>query len=387
MKNIAISVSLIVAVAAAAVLGACAGVAFGDTPLCPAANSLVAAGLLSADEMASMAPAVCNNAVNLPIEAPVNTSAALPVAPPFPSPGAGDLHLVTQWLTKQVSESAAGQTLSLGSVAVSMDPQGLGYSTDVAFAASGPQLTPASACGTAESGLQPWQVRSPPALGTGPFTYPTSGAVLQQLANAGYIDSATIDLATVPDASAPTDVWARQPTFGDVLGDSTPWGLANTLVPGQLFINMTLVSSPGDSQWRVQEWNYAFAVHAQLTDVCPAARTPEPTICPLGTVDVGQPLPANGDCSPVVACPSGALPQADGSCGGKADAVGQVTCVGGPRSGEVPPADVNVTAWCVVPSPSGLATLHCSAVGDCPAVLTCGGGVPCSPPSGPRGQP
>lgn len=60
--------------------------------------------------------------------------------------------------------------------------------------------------------------------------------------------------------------------------------------PGALYINLELVSKPGETRWRVSEWNYAFSVDTSMVNLALGCN-PKPA--PVQT----PPPPPNGQCS------------------------------------------------------------------------------------------
>lgn len=324
-----------------------------------------------------------------------------PVPPPLPAPGSGSLHLVTQQLTKAVTQTASGEVISLGSLTITETQDTTGYTLDVAFALSSSPDMSVTACTQAASGVQPWQVEYPSAVGSGPFDYPTSGSFLQQLAADGYIDTTAVDMSGVPDASEPTDLWTQQPTFGQVLGPAAPPVLAGALVPGALYVNLVLTASAGAPQWEVQEWNYAFSIHAHLAGICgpPTGGPPPvpqpgpaphprpgppaaPPSCQSSTGAPPVPASATDHCVPAPQCPTPMQTQPGGACArqGSPDAP---TCMSGPRAGKAPPPGADFSSWCETQPPTTSSGIPCAAPDACPAVLTCGGGISCPllPPS------
>lgn len=380
MKRLKTVVAVMVLLLSAAAQIPGAAVAYAADPVCQFATELVVLGLLPAAdaESPSVAAVLCEGGVGS--LSALNDFNVTQAPPPVPAPGTGDLHLVTEQLTKDVTQTGSGEVIDLGSMTITVTQDTMGYSLDAAFALSSSNGISVADCGQALARGQPWQVQYPSALGGGVFNYPGSAGFLQQLAEAGYIDTSRVDVSSAPQASWPTNLWARQPTFGDVLGSAAPEGLAGTLAPGVLYVNLDLTANQGESRWQVQEWNYAFAVHAQLAQVCPSQPRPQPQrkVCPQGTADAGQPVPADGDCNPSVRCPGGLQPRPDGSCGSGTGTLGEMHCLAGTaRAGEVPPADANLTQWCSTPAPPVPSSIPCGSPGECPAVLTCGGGIPC----------
>jgi hypothetical protein len=359
-----------------------ARVTYADNAMCQMPQVLAAEGLMatSAQSWDAVPGPPCGDGADDGMVAAGTADAHPATPPPLPLSGAGDLHLVTQGLTKAVTETSVGDAIDLGSGTITVNQDTTGYSLEVAFALASVDGISVADCGQAVAGGQPWQVHYPAALGGGLMDYPSGAVFLQELADAGYLDTSAIDVSTARDASWPTDVWTEQPTFGAALGSDSPAALAHTLVPGILYVNLQLAANPGDPRWRVAEWNYAFAVHAELAGVCPTQPQPQPgpppALCPAGTGTAGGGPAASGGCSPQVLCPDGLTAQPDGSCGSKPGNTDQPACLGGARVGEVPPLGVDVTQWCDA-SPRDRTPAPCAPAG-CPAVLTCGGGLACS---------
>ncbi len=346
-------------------------VAINDVPppSCQIVVALVGLGLLPAIDvdLPSIDSVLCRQA-DVPTYLAVDTSSGPPLPPPLPAPGTGSLHLVTQQLTKAVTQTGSGEVISLGSLTITETQDTTGYTLDVAFAlSSSPEVT-VSTCSQASSGGQPWQLQYPPGVGSGAFDYPTAGVFLQQLAADGYIDTSAVDLSTAPTAARPTDLWTRQPTFADVLGTGVPPSAAGTLVPGTLFVNLTLAANQGAPQWEVQEWNYAFSIQAQLADICPppARRPPPQQGPPPGPLP--SPTPPPSQCLPA---------ELGASCGSQPITQAQPICLADPRAASPPLPAADASAVCGAPKPPTPPDVPCATPGACPAVLTCGDGIAC----------
>ena len=258
--------------------------------------------------------------------APASTTIHYGLPPAVPSPGFGALHIVSQDLTKNtgvtVIPTSYGEVFTFHSVTTTVSQNGASYSLDTAFALAGTQGTAvnASVCGAVEKGSQPWQVQWPTHVpqysGVIGQPYSLSPSLLNTLQQDGYIQASRVDLNGAPAASTPTNLWDEQPTFGMILsaqGDSASAAgtLVNTLAPGTLYINLELVSKPGESRWRVSEWNYAFSVDTSMANLAlgcnpkpapvqtpPANSTPpQPqTGCDIHLTYCGTGAPPNGQC-------------------------------------------------------------------------------------------
>ena len=117
-----------------------------------------------------------------------------------------------------------------------------------------------------------WPAHVPQRSGVIGRPYPLSPSFLGTMQQDGYIQAARVDLNGAPAAYVPTNLWAEQPTFGEVLagegyGASSAGALADTYAPGMLYVNLELASKPGEARWRVSEWNYAFSVNTAMANL------------------------------------------------------------------------------------------------------------------------
>ncbi len=214
-----------------------------------------------------------------------STGIKIGLPPALPAPGFGALHIVSQDLTRnalvQVVPTSYGEVFQVHSMTVTVTQSSAAYALDTAFALAGTRGGggAASVCGaTLSAGAhgQPWQVVWPSHVpqysgGIG-RPYPGSAAFLGTLQQDGYIQSSRVDLSNAPAAVWPTNLWAEQPTFGQVLtGEGYPassaGALVNSLAPGTLYVNLELASKPGEVRWRVSEWNYAFSVNTSMANL------------------------------------------------------------------------------------------------------------------------
>lgn len=226
--------------------------------------------------------------------------------PALPNPGQGDLHVVTEDLTKgigvSVRTSPAGETFYFHDLTVNVTQDSTSFAIDTAFTVTQSLNTRGdgwniTAChGTLASGSNYWELQWPTNIPqySGPFTYPGSPAFLDTLQQDGFIQASKVDLAGAPYASWPTNLYFRQPSFATVLaeaGEKVPQpGLAKMLVPGTLYLNLELRSKPGENRWRVSEWNYAFEPSGSLINMVLKCATPPPPTPPPSSTTTSTPV-------------------------------------------------------------------------------------------------
>lgn len=206
--------------------------------------------------------------------------------PDIGPPGAGNLHVVTQYLTKDVSVDvtttgdATVWHFKTITVTVPEDAsQAVEYKTTVAFKiASTAGAPPIDLCTATDPG-DPALLRAPGWMGGGPFDYPSDGAMLATYAAHGYIDTNHIDVSGAPSANTASRAWHRQPTFADIaMAFPNVSGLAlRTHVPGDLYVSLVLTAHEGDARWRVKSWDYAFDVQVNAKTVLHTGGCGEPS--------------------------------------------------------------------------------------------------------------
>lgn len=229
-----------------------------------------------------------------PSQAPPTVTVTLP--PALPNPGQGDLHVVTVDLTRGIGVSVAStptaETFYFHDLTVNVTQNSASYNMDVAFTLTqsaktqGIGYNTTTCTGSRTSASNYWELQWPTDTPqySGVFTYPGNPAVLTTLQQDGFIQASKVDLAGAPPASWPTNIFTTQPTLSQVLavaGESVPQaGLAHMLVPGTLYVNLELVSKPGETRWRVSEWNYAFSPSGSLINMVIKCATQKPVTTP-----------------------------------------------------------------------------------------------------------
>ena len=245
---------------------------------------------------------------------------------------------MSQNLTKQTGITAIstpfGEVFHLQSLTFTVPAQGNGvptYSYDTAITLAGAVLGSSglavNATGCVPPGGQPWALRWPSTVpqyqGVMAQPYPGGASFLGALQQDGYLQASQVDLAGAPAASWPTNLWTTQPEFGEVLaaqgkGAASAGSLINVDIPGTLYVNLELVSKPGEARWHIVEWNYAFSINTGLandalkgcTTTPPKATTPPKTTC-TGTCGTTTPPPKT-TCDPTLSyCGQGNPPHGE----------------------------------------------------------------------------
>jgi hypothetical protein len=305
--------------AAQEVSNAAAATAASKTAARPTVSALQRAGLLPSSlsevqlQQAEAQLGLASPSGGAGIFASTTSARAPALPPPIPAPGTGALHVVSQQLTRGVAVVSDGSDVfSFGPLTVAESPSGSAYSLDTAITLAESSGVSASLCGAALAGGQPWRLTYPPTVPQyhGYITYPGDAGFLDALQADGYLDPTTIHLGGAPAASWPTNLYTQQPNFGEVFGSQAPADLSETLVPGTLYINLELTSSPGQPYWTVSEWNYAFAPSGTtIITTCHPQKTPPPAHAhpaPQKCVE-GQSCTAPGSYCPANLPPTGVL--------------------------------------------------------------------------------